>query len=90
MRIANITFGVLRSSVTRAQRSSFCAVLESLHAGVVEGAACFERGDQQFLLRIQCLLHLRMGCGILHISSVDQSNRAVSLVLLHPYVLRYY
>jgi uncharacterized coiled-coil protein SlyX len=60
MRIASITFGVLRSSVTRAQRTAFCAVLESLNDVVVEGAACLERGDQQFRLHIQCMLYLRM------------------------------
>jgi hypothetical protein len=35
MQIASITFGVLRSSVTRAQRTSFCTVLELLNDVVV-------------------------------------------------------
>jgi hypothetical protein len=58
MCIASITFDLLRSSVTRAQRTSLCAVIESLSNVVEEGAVCLERGDQQFRLHSQCMLHL--------------------------------
>jgi hypothetical protein len=46
LRIASITFGVLRASVTRAQRNAFCAVLESMNDVIEEGAACLKRGDR--------------------------------------------
>jgi hypothetical protein len=60
LRIASLTFGVLRASVSRAQRNVFCSALESLNDVVVEGAACLERGDQQFRLHVQYMLHLRI------------------------------
>jgi hypothetical protein len=58
LRIASIIFGVLRASVTRAQRSAFCAVLDSMNDVIEEGAACLERGDQQFRLHVQLELEI--------------------------------
>lgn len=60
MRIASITYGVLKAFVTKAQRTAFCTALKSLNDVVVEGAACLEGGDQQFRLHVQCMLHLRI------------------------------
>jgi hypothetical protein len=60
LRIASITFGVLRGSVTNAQKTAFRIALESLQEHIEEAAACVEAGDQNFRLHVQCMLYLRI------------------------------
>lgn len=56
MRIASITFGKLRESVTVVQRQAFSAALRTIEENVTEGAACLEAGDQRFRHHVQCML----------------------------------
>ena len=46
LRIASFTFGVLRGSVTSAQKAAFREAMEDIQEHVQEGAACVEAGDQ--------------------------------------------
>lgn len=58
MRIASITFGKLRASVTRQQRNDFIRCIQAIEEHVQEGVACVEAGDQRFRLHVQCMLYL--------------------------------
>ena len=60
LRIASITFGILRGSVTMAQKAAFTAALESIREHIQEGAAAVEAGDQNFPLHVLCMLYLRI------------------------------
>jgi hypothetical protein len=57
MRIASVTFGQLRASVSRAQCNAFRAELNSISQHVQEGVTCVEVGDQRFRHHVQCMLY---------------------------------
>jgi hypothetical protein len=52
-------------------------VLDSMNYVVEEGAACSERGDQQFRLHVQCMLHLRITI------ADDAEDRLIDYILKH-------
>jgi hypothetical protein len=60
LRIASLTLGQLRASVSRAQRNAFRAALDSISEHVQEGVACVEAGDQRFRHHVQCMLYIRI------------------------------
>jgi hypothetical protein len=58
LRIASITFGVLRVRVTMAQKNALRAAIGTFEDHIQEGAAVQEAGDQNFRLHIRCMLHV--------------------------------
>jgi hypothetical protein len=60
LRIASITFGVLRGSVTIQQRNAFRDALHAMDEHIQEGVACVEEGDQRFRQHVQCMLYIRI------------------------------